>query len=275
MLAEELETSVASRRELEEANARLFEAGRMAALGLLAAGVAHEVNNPAAWISLSLGMVRRSHASIRRKVEEDPEPGNSALLAELDAVDQLVSDCVEGIARITAVVTDLRALSRADDDSFEPIAFDEVIASCCRLASHRLGKIRVVVEVRPTPVVIANRGRIAQVVTNLLVNAAQAIAESKDDGGEIAISTAEADGGALLSVEDSGVGIAELLRERVFEPFFTTKNAADGMGLGLTIVAKIAQSYGGWARVGAARGRRGAQVEVWFPSRAEVTSVSR
>jgi signal transduction histidine kinase len=84
---------------------------------------------------------------------------------------------------------------------------------------------------------------------------------------EIAIQTSTLDDGALVVVEDTGPGIPEELRPRVFDPFFTTKGELEGMGLGLTIVAQIAASYGGWARVTSAPARRGARVEVWFPCR--------
>ena len=267
MLAEELEVTVASRRELEEANARLVDSGRMAAIGMLAAGVAHEVNNPAAWVSLALGMVRRGNANLRRILTAE-ELDRDAALAEIDVIDPLLADCVDGMQRITTVVGDLRLFSRGDEHR-ETIELDEVIRSCCRLASHALEGTRVVVENDGAPLVIANRGRVAQIVTNLVVNAAHAVANAEER--EIAILTSTLDHGALLAVEDTGAGIAEAIEARVFEPFFTTKPGALGMGLGLTIVSQIAASYGGWARIKRPAVRRGARVEVWLPAAGGVT----
>ena len=263
MLAEELDETVASRRDLEVANARLVETGKMAEVGLLAAGVAHEVNNPAAWVQLALGIVRKSHTALRKQLENE-EISRDAMLAELDRLDALVHDCIEGMQRITTVVEDLRSLSRADERSFEEIEFEELIASCRRLASHRIGA-NVVVEIdcsNGAPALVANRGRIAQVVTNLLINASDAC----ENRGEVAVTVCNHEGGTLVAVEDTGPGIPEDLRARVFEPFFTTKRELAGMGLGLTIVSRIVSSYGGWARIGEGRTLRGARFEVWFPA---------
>ena len=264
MLAEELASTVARRDDLDEANARLVETGRMAAVGMLAAGVAHEVNNPAAWVTLALGMIRRSHATLRAQLgAEQAELDRAAALAELDTIDGLLRDCTEGMARITAVVGDLRTLSRADPTSYHPIEFREVIASCCRLAPHVLDGVEGSVQVEDGPMLIANRGRVAQVVTNLVVNAAQAVRDA--EVRRIAISVGPREEGTLLSVDDSGPGIPAEVGSRIFEAFFSTK-ARDGTGLGLTIVSQIVASYGGWVRADASALHGGARVEVWFPS---------
>ena len=265
MLAEELHSTVASRAELEEANARLVAASRMAAVGMLAAGVAHEINNPATWIALALGMLRRSQGALRKRLEGEGDIDRAAVASELATNEALLADCIEGMLRITAVVGDLRSLSRADDRTSEPIDFEELIASCCRLASHVLEGVVVTVDVQQTPAMLASRGRIAQVVTNLLVNAAQAVSLAERERREVSLCVTTHEGGTLLVVEARGPGIPSAMTTRVFEPFFTTKGSRDGTGLGLTIVAQIASTYGGWARVSAGRARTGARVEVWFP----------
>jgi C4-dicarboxylate-specific signal transduction histidine kinase len=269
ILAEELSYTVASRQELEGAydelrrtQGQLVQAGKMAAVGLLASGVAHEVNNPAAWVSLSLGMVKRNVVQIRQLLAEGASV--KRIRSELDAIDGLLADCTEGMQRVSSVVGDLLVFSRAGDDYFEPIAFGEVIASSWRLASTALGKLTLVLDLDEVPTLIANRGRVAQVVMNLLLNAAHAVSHCASDAPKITVSTRAHDGGVLLSVEDSGPGIPEEIRCRVFDPFFTTKPAEEGTGLGLTIVAQIASSYGGWARVGQPI-EGGARMEVWFP----------
>ena len=271
MLAEELHQNVASRRELLQAyeelrqtEAKLVQAGKMAAIGLLASGVAHEVNNPAAWVSLALAMMKRTVTKAHRLIEDGAPI--EAIREELATIDGLLADCMEGIKRVNGVVGDLLVFSRADDASFEPISFDEVIASSWRLASTALGDPVLVVDLGETPTLVANRGRVAQVVMNLLLNAAHAVALSPADGERrIAVSTRGHEGGVLLAVEDSGAGIPEEIRARVFDPFFTTKPAHQGTGLGLTIVAQIASSYGGWARVAPPDSGAGARLEVWFP----------
>lgn len=268
MLAEELDETVASRRDLEAANARLFETGKMAEVGLLAAGVAHEVNNPAAWVRLALGIVQKGHGKLRRHLESEGDLPREVMLVELARLDQLVVDAIEGMQRITTVVDDLRTLSRAGEESFETIVFDELIASCLRLASHRIAApVTVEIDERNPPVLVANRGRIAQVLTNLLLNASDAMAATAITAGTITVIVANEEGGTLLAVEDAGPGIPAELREQVFAPFFTTKHAGSGMGLGLTIVSRIAQGYGGQVRALEARTPPGARIEVWFPPR--------
>jgi C4-dicarboxylate-specific signal transduction histidine kinase len=270
MLAEELDGEVASRRDLEAAHAalkqtqsRLIYAEKMATVGQLASGVAHEVNNPAAWVSLSLSMLRRMAERAHREADA-VQCGRAA--EELSAMLPMLDDCIEGMRRITTVVADLRTLSRADDQLTEPVDFEAIVQSSLGLARPSLGpKTRIVVQIAKTPLILANRGRVAQIVTNLFVNAAQAVARAKDrPEHEIAIFVEERSGGALLAVEDTGAGIAPGIREQVFEPFFTTKGPSEGTGLGLAIVAQIAASYGGYARA-VTGSRPGARVEVWFP----------
>lgn len=269
LLAEELTVNVASRRELEAANeelrraeAKLVQAGKMAAIGLLASGVAHEVNNPAAWVSLALGMLKRHLTKVRRFVEDGAKP--QLIADELAVMDRLLADCTDGMQRVSSVVGDLLVFSRSEDKSFEPIAFGEVVASSWRLASTSLGESKLVVDLGETPQLIANRGRIAQVVMNLLLNAAHAAQLAEDAPPAIRVSTSPHEGGLLLAVEDNGPGIPREIWSRVFDPFFTTKPTYEGTGLGLTIVAQIASAYGGWARVAPPR-RAGARLEVWFP----------
>jgi C4-dicarboxylate-specific signal transduction histidine kinase len=272
MLADELDGEVASRQELEnvlgalrDAQARLVGSGKMAAIGQLASGVAHEVNNPAAWVTLALTMLRRANDRAARAIAED-DPESAA--KELESMGQMIDDCADGVRRISAVIGELRALARASDDAVEPISWDELLRASVSLARARLGtSTRVSIEVQETPAFVANRGRMAQLVTNLLFNAAHAIANAPPSDGEpeILLTVVEREGGTLLSIEDTGPGIAPEHRQRVFEPFFTTKAPSDGTGLGLAIVAQSAASYGGTVlATGGALG--GARIEVWFPA---------
>ena len=271
MLAEELDGEIASRQELEAAyaalqaaQAKLVHAEKMAAIGLLASGVAHEVNNPAAWVTLSLGILRRSVAALQRAAERG-ELDRAAAAAELATMERALADATDGVGRISTVVRDLRTLSGVDDRTFEEIPFREVITGACRLASSVIARAKVAIDVDESAVVVANRGRVAQVVTNLLVNAAQAVRDL--DEPAIEVSTTAHEGGVVLAVEDNGGGIPEALRRRLFDPFFTTKPPEEGTGLGLTIVAQIAAESGGWARATAPRRASGARVEVFLPDR--------
>lgn len=255
MLAEELDGEVASRRDLEaahralkEAQSQLVYAGKLAAIGQLASGVAHEVNNPAAWVSLSLGMLERMAERARRHVEDGER---EAAIAELTAMSTLFTDCTEGMRRITGVVGDLRTFSRASDESVEAICFEELIRASVNLARPTIGTAtRITVDVGDAPTVIANRGRIAQVLTNLLVNAAQAI----PGRGTIRIALAREGDHALIRVSDTGVGIAPENLPKIFDPFFTTKPPGN-TGLGLSISYGIVKEHGGEIAVESEVGR--------------------
>jgi C4-dicarboxylate-specific signal transduction histidine kinase len=266
MLAEELDGEVASRAELESAYAALQQAQtkvvqseKMAAIGLLASGVAHEINNPAAWVSLSLGILRKSVTTLENEDNLHSESARQTL-AQMKT---LLDDAIDGVARITTVVQDLRTLSRSDDRTIDEVSFRDVVAAACRLAASALDRTRVEVRVEDQAIV-ANRGRVAQIVTNLLVNAAHAVRAVDDP--RIIVSTRSERDGVVLAVEDNGPGIPPQLRKTVFDPFYTTKGPTEGTGLGLTIVSQIASNGGGWARAVDAHEGKGARVEVFFPN---------
>ncbi|MBA3499310.1 MAG: hybrid sensor histidine kinase/response regulator [Deltaproteobacteria bacterium] len=264
ILAEELDGEVASRRELESAYARLqttqaqlLVAEKFAAVGQLANGVAHELNNPATWVLLGITTARRRVANACNLTGE-------ALAHELAAAEQVLSDVHAGMERIRTVIGDLRALSRVDAATPVELDLEDVIRSACQLARPAyLSVARLVLDLGGVPSIRGDRGRLGQLVTNLIVNAAYAVAEEAAQH-EIVISTRVDGEHVLLAVEDSGPGIPDELFERVFEPYFTTKPSEVGTGLGLALVRKIAERHGGTAR--ATRGtRRGARIEVRLP----------
>ncbi|HEU0030332.1 MAG TPA: ATP-binding protein [Kofleriaceae bacterium] len=264
LLAEELDGEVASRRELEHAlanlratQAELVIAEKFAAVGQLANGVAHELNNPAAWVLLGLEAARRQLAMVRARVAAEPA-------RELADIDDMLADVQVGMERMRAVIGDLRTLSRTETTDPVELDLDDIVRSACQLARPAYQSVaRLVLELGGVPPIIGDRGRLGQLVTNLVINAAYAVAEG-GTGHEIRVSTAAEPEHVVLVVEDSGPGIPDELVERVFEPYFTTKPADVGTGLGLALVRKIAEHHGGTARV--LRGSRGgARVEVRLP----------
>lgn len=270
MLAEKLAADGASRRELEAAlaereaaEAGLIHAGRLAVLGQVAGGVGHEINNPATWLTLGLSIMARELAALRKGADAGPvDP--AALRRRLDVLDGALRDAREGVDRIRVIATDLRTFARADD-VIETVSLSEVVESSVRLATATLDtRAKVTLDLRPTPALHANPSRIAQVVTNLLLNASQALA-GHDGPRTIAVTTREESGGALLVVEDSGPGVPEALQSRIFRPFFTTKSAEQGTGLGLALVRQIIDRYQGDVRVGSSSELGGARFEAWVP----------
>ncbi len=277
MMAESLDGEVASRaelekahRELKETQSKMIHSAKLAAAGQLASGVAHEINNPVGWVSLSAGIALRRIGEVQRQIAEGRSGADFARLREAtDEVDVLLRHITEGIERIRAVVGDLRRFSGVDQDEVELVAMGDVVHAMCNLAAPSVrGKATFALSLGEVDLVSANRGRLGQMVTNLVLNAAQAM-EAAGTYGEIRIITgkcADPPGGGdgvLLVVEDDGPGVPEDLRERIFEAFFTTRT--NGTGLGLVVVRDIVTRYGGEIRVRDGS-KPGARFEVRFPA---------
>jgi two-component system NtrC family sensor kinase len=231
-------------RRLTEAQAKLVQAAKMASLGELVAGIAHEINNPLAFILAHQGTVERLLG------EMPPQPEETSARALAKARDR-VGTMRMGLTRIQDLVLNLRKFSRLDEGERALVNVPEAIETVLALLQHKLGA-RIAVErdfggrseIRCTPALLN------QVVMNILANAADAMPE----GGTIRIgtrSTAETD---EIRISDTGPGIPEDLREKIFEPFFTTKPVGSGTGLGLAIAYSVVQAHSGVLNVEAAPG---------------------
>jgi signal transduction histidine kinase len=234
----------AQKAELERLHAQIIHSEKMAGLGQLAAGVAHELNNPAGFI---YGNITKA------------EIGYDELLPELRS---MVADCLEGAERIRDVVQNLRLFSRLDDPECKRVDLHESIDSTLRLLSryYGSGRIRLVREYGKLPLVDCYPGQLNQVWTNLLVNAAQAI----DGDGEVRISSRVDGELVVISISDTGIGIEPDKLNRIFEPFFTTKPVGEGTGLGLSISYGIIEKHGGSITVESTAGA-GATFNVSIP----------
>ncbi|MGK3996518.1 ATP-binding protein [Sorangium sp. So ce1024] len=223
-------SDVTERRQLET---RLLLADRMASLGTLAAGVAHEINNPLAYMVANVDFARQE---LRARGA-----------ARVDALVSALDEAAEGGARVRHIVSGLKTFSRADDGALGPVEIDRVIQLVLRMAQQQIrSKARLVLDLAPVPPVHANEAQLGQVILNLLVNAAQALPDGDEAGNEIRVSTAAAPQGRVrIEVRDTGPGIAPELRRRIFDPFFTTKPIGEGTGLGLAICHGIVASFGG------------------------------
>jgi C4-dicarboxylate-specific signal transduction histidine kinase len=254
MMAEELDGAVASRRELmtaydalKDAQARLVHTGKLAAIGQLASGVVHEVNNPASWVALALGIAKKRVADVRRlalPAQESP----AELAAACDELDDLLGRCTDGVTRILTVVEELRTFARSNTEGMELVLIDDVVKPACNLIEPSIRtQVRLVVCLGEVPPIRGNRGRLGQVVTNLVVNAAEAVMATGSTR-EVRVTTHTDRDWVLLSVEDAAFGVPEDLRHRIFDPFFTTNPL--GTGLGLSLVSEIVTSHGGEVTVG-------------------------
>ncbi|MDQ3265054.1 MAG: ATP-binding protein [Myxococcota bacterium] len=222
-------------RELQLAREQAMLSERLAALGTLAAGVAHEINNPLAYV---LGNAQLAAETLR---------GGGTLDARVRAeLADHIREIAEGSGRVRDIVTDLRTFSRGEEDGARSTELWPVIDSCIRLLGFQLRrKARVIREVGATPAVAAAASRLGQVFVNLLANAVQAMPDRLPEENTIRISTSTGPlGEAVIEVEDNGEGIPPQLQERIFDPFFTTRQGS-GTGLGLAICHAIVTGVGG------------------------------
>ena len=240
--------------ERRELRARLAQSDRLASMGMLAAGVAHEINNPLAYVLHSLEAL-------------DADLSNaSEACGERTAVLASVRRALDGGRRIRDIVRDLHTFARVDDAAPAPVDAVAALERAAALADNQIRhRARLVRELAPVPQVLASQGKLAQVFLNLLVNAAQAIPEGDAQGNEIRLRSWSAAGQVYVEVRDSGPGIEPARRARVFEPFFTTKPEGVGAGLGLAICRNIVDGFGGELRVDSRLGE-GASFTVCLPA---------
>ncbi len=253
-------------RALKETEAHLVRSSRLAAIGHIAAGIAHEVNNPAASTLTNLELLQ---ADLERLLAEVRSPGVSveslqrAMESFASEATESVRDSLEGIQRIAFTVKGLRGFARIDEDDVENVDINEVVRTACNLVRHQVRHVaQVECELNASDRVPASRGRLIQVVLNLLLNAAQAIEEG--GGGRIHVLTSSTSDGILLRVQDDGPGVPPELAELIFDPFFTTKGAERGTGLGLSVCADIVHRHRGTLRLGKGK-LRGACFEAMIP----------
>ncbi|MFD2229082.1 sensor histidine kinase [Alkalimarinus sediminis] len=276
ILNEELEQRVSDRtQELEDAcidlkntQSRMVQQEKLASIGQLAAGVAHEINNPLGYISSNINRLEEYLNDLFAYVEElekqitqseivDTDgvinPSLEALKAKFDYafikqdLPELLKDCVEGSVRVQGIVENLKSFSRMDDAG-KIIEFDinDAVNSTLKLVHNELKyNCDVELDLQSSLKILGHYGQVNQVISNLLVNASHAI---KDTGkhGTVSIKTWSDDHNVYLVVKDTGKGIPEEIVDRVFEPFFTTKDVGKGTGLGLNISYDIiVNNHGG------------------------------
>ncbi len=217
--------------------ARVRRVEKMAAIGQIAAGVAHEVNNPATFIMANLDLIQNLLDLSRDGDGIRLDAGASQELTEM------LSDCVAGIERIATIVGELRSQTHPRLEQISRSSLDDVVESAYRLLKPRdRTKLPVVqFELEARSPFNVDRGKLVQMVSNLIVNAIHAAGE----GGAVRVKTYEHDASAYLSVSDSGPGVPHAVRRRMFEPFFTTKEDKLGMGMGLALCADYVEKHGG------------------------------
>jgi signal transduction histidine kinase len=227
---------------------RRLQAEKLASIGMLAAGVAHEINNPAAFVLANIEALVGQMRLVEEKVRE--LPGAASVAGEVGAAlfeaTAMLQESKEGMVRIHRIVRDLGSFSHADDDSTAPISVNAAVESSLTMLRNELKyRARVERDLRATSAVRANSARLGQVFLNLIMNAAQALDEAGIKRNVVTVSSFEDGSDVVVQVQDNGPGIPPEIMPRIFESFFTTKPRGVGTGLGLPISQGIVRSMGG------------------------------
>ena len=247
---------------LQETQDQLVHAEKFAAVGILAAEIAHEINNPASFVISNLSVMVEYAETIdafleaveERIAQEDSELSETfqQLKADheieflKDDIDALLSRSLSGMQRVHQVVQDLRYLSRDSGEDPGWLDIESLLDATVNLVKHE-AKFRAELELdyAGVPQVMSDASRLSQVFLNLMVNAVQSIEEGGVDDNEITVRTERAGEDVRVTVADSGGGIPEEIQPKIFDPFFTTKETGEGTGLGLSISRDIIRSLGG------------------------------
>ena len=254
--------------EMERLQAQVLQAEKMASLGQLAAGVAHELNNPAGFIYSNIDLLKEHVERLKSclyayddvALPPDAAARIGAMKKEIDYdnivadLGSILSDCYIGAERIRDVVLNLRLFSRLDEADFKRVDLNEGIESTVRLLSgyYKSGKITLTRDYGEIPQTNCYAAQLNQVWMNLLANAAQAIGEAE---GNVLIKTRCEGRTVLVSISDTGPGMWPEQLKKIFDPFFTTKPVGEGTGLGLSISHGIIERHGGRIKVESAPGQ--------------------
>jgi len=238
---------------------------RLAAMGALAAGIAHEINNPTAYVLSNLAFLREWRDGLERELSAlgGLSPNLEQMLSEAREV---ISESLEGGQRIRDIVRDMRFFSHTADEAWAPVDIHACLDFVLRMAHHEL-KNTAEVERHyedTLPYVLASEGRLSQVFLNLIINAIQAMRSEVPGRHVLRLRTTREGAWVRVDVSDTGHGIPPEVLPRIFDPFFTTKPAGSGSGLGLSISHSLIQKMGGEMRVRSEPGN-GTTFSVLFP----------
>jgi hemerythrin-like metal-binding protein len=294
----ELERRVTERtRELSEANQRLegllarlkqtqlqlVESAKLASAGQLASGVAHEINNPLAFVASNVVSMGESAEALLGLLEFYsskealiPDAASRAALAsareraDLDFVKtdlpNLLTETQAGLKRVQAIVQNLKDFTRVDESVGQEVSLNAALSACVNLlsAGQRRGA-EFVFELGELPMVRCHGAQLNQAFLSLLLNAAQAVEDARRAPGRVTVRSGVEGSGVWVEVADDGVGMSDEVQRHLYEPFFTTRPPGQGLGLGLSVVYSAVKGHGGRLEVQSALGR-GTTMRLWLPT---------
>jgi signal transduction histidine kinase len=245
--------AVRDHREVAALRSRLIMSGRLAAVGELAAGIAHEVNNPIAFVQANLNQLLDRWQDAEKHMDPDAFQEGWELLEE----------SLEGASRVAAIVKNVRGFAYAGQGERETADINDLLAATLRIAEPQLRhRANVEKNFGRIPLLLCQAQELKQVFLNVLLNASHAI----EDGGHIYTSTEYVDPNVIVTIEDDGCGMTPDLLERIFDPFFSTKKVGEGMGLGLSLSYQMVKNHGGEISVESQPGR-GTRFVISIPTR--------
>lgn len=276
--------------ELKSSQAQLIQSEKMASLGQMVAGVAHEINTPLGYARGNADIVKTSLLEIRevcgqqknalsliaegvapeqqvadaltQAISLDEDLATDDLIEELD---NLLADTEHGLHTISELVASLKDFSRVDRSRNDLFDVNQGIESSLKIAQNHLkGNVEVKKVFGKVPEIECSPSQLNQIFLNIITNAAQAIDSTGREDGKIYIHTAVEEGGVGIRILDNGCGMDEETRARIFEPFFTTKPVGQGTGLGMSIIFRIIEDHGGRIEVKSVQGK-GSEFRVWLP----------
>ncbi len=273
--------------KIQQTQSQVIHTTKLASLGQMIAGVAHEMNTPIGFVKSNVEVVRELVTEHRELIKKclhgfdlmlaadlsNPqmiEPMRRAMTKvraalagdeRLNDGDDLLKDAVDGLVQIANLVKNLKGFARVDRDGMDALNLNECIESALTIAAHQLrDRVEVVKEYAQLPKINGVASQINQVLLNLITNAAQAM----EEGGTLTLVSRRSGDQVEIDVTDTGAGIPDNVMPKIFDPFFTTKPVGEGTGLGLSIVHKIVQSHGGSIKVRTAP-KKGSTFTISFP----------
>lgn len=272
-------------RQLEEAHNQLLQSEKLASVGQLAAGVAHEINNPIGFVNSNLGTLKRYITDLLRAMtayensEGEMTEGTRAGLAELkrqidfvylrEDAGSLLTESMEGLMRVKRIVQDLKDFSHVEEAVMQLADLEHGLDSTLNVVWNELKyRAEVIKEYGGIPKIMCIPSQLNQVFMNLLMNAVHSI----EGHGRITIRTGQEGDNVWVEVEDNGKGIKPEHLDRIFDPFFTTKPVGTGTGLGLSLSYGIVQKHGGHIEVKSNLGK-GTTMRVWLPAKNDDASL--
>lgn len=257
--------------ELKEQKLQMLHQEKLASIGQLSAGVAHEINNPAGYVKSNLNSLARYLDTLYQYIatlEQQADNNEIQVIRKKfdisyiqDDLKELVDDSLEGMERVASIVKSLKDFARPDTEDATPYSINSCIQNTLKLVNNEVKyRADVKTDFGELPLIHGQPGNMSQVFLNLIVNAAQAM----NNKGEIKISTKADKNNIFVIISDNGCGIPEQIQNKIFDPFFTTKKVGDGTGLGLSIVHSIIQKQGGSIRLQSSQ-NQGCEFEIILP----------